>query len=176
MTSRRHSDEIDSTLDDATAPDELAADMARAVGEAARLDVLDAFRAVTPPRGVTIPSPQDLIAMRSAVADLQAHRLRFFGVNDGNGAFGTLQREVAAIRGDLGGPEERRAVSDAVKLLRAGRIKIAALASALLLAIGGSARVWIVSHDDATARSIRLELRVQRCEDALGLSPLRSTP
>ena len=97
--------------------------------------------------------------------------LRLVGAAESNGRLGRMTAEVAALRADIGTPDQARATREAVDLVRGVRRKLLAAVGAALLAIGGSAWGLISATSDAhaaaSAAAARTDARLDMIEAIL---------
>lgn len=110
--------------------------------------------------------PRRVRELEATVAEHEAKHLRLTGANEGNGRVGTLARDVAELRKDVGTGEDAAANRATAKTVRSISRRLVASLVAAAGALGGTGYVLLGRHDSSTAAAARLELRLEQCESA----------
>jgi hypothetical protein len=110
--------------------------------------------------------------------DADGWRLRLTGAADTNGRIGSMARDIADLREDVGDSKECQTVREVAVNVRTLQRRAWAAITAAAIAVGGSGWGLVKSRDENIAAAARAEERLDRIEryvDRLLLGPT-STP
>ena len=105
-------------------------------------------------------------------------RLTLTGAADSNGRIGTMARELAALRADVGDHDTVRATREGAALMAGVRRRLLAAVGAAALAVGGggwaAVRAVLSARESGAAEAARIETRINYLERIVLPNPVRT--